>query len=73
MSEFKVSVSLDFIVEQKSPITKDELHTKEFVNQSLGEFIAYYATLANNPKYLGPKVRIAFPENPISKIESVAD
>lgn len=73
MSEFRVKVSLDFVVEQKSPITKDEINAKEFVSQSLGEFIAYFASLTNDPKYLGPKVRIVFPDNAVGDVEQVAE
>jgi hypothetical protein len=70
MSEkFTVRVSLDFEVD-KSPITKDNSTTREFIEQNLQALPAYFEELTSKPTYLGPKVIVRLSTNETEVVES---
>ena len=63
----KLNVSLDFEVETAG-VVKDSATATDFVEQSLVELVAYYNNLANDPTYVGPKVRVVIPQNPVKAV-----
>jgi hypothetical protein len=54
---YKIQLVLEVEVE-KSPFTTSEAETIEFVEQSMIAVTAQFAEQNNDPKYLGPKMRL---------------
>ena len=67
MAKIKLNVSLDFEVETAG-VVKDGNTATEFVEQSLIELMAYYNNLSNDPTYIGPKVSLSIPDNPVKVV-----
>lgn len=64
---YKVSIEFEFEIEASAGVS-DEATAINFANEATGGVMDYFATMAKDPKYLGPDFKV-FPKRETARID----